>query len=215
MRFKIFPILSALVLLLGACSEPAEEANENGEFDDLFCDQDLASLDIGEDYYEIIENPLIMAGALVHANRFEAGSELDLGEGCVLAQADFEDGDRLYVNDFTYSGGPFSSRYHFILDSEMLTNNFIALNSFDDIDAIAHELGYVPEGVRVFHLEQFYDDEIRIYKFFAGEPSVNELLKAVSDILSLSIDPLAIVVLGEEFEIILSEEFFNEEEPIS
>ncbi len=200
-------ILLAFPFLLGACSEPAGEVG----IEDLLCEAELSALDVGEDYFEIRENPLVMAGALVHANRFEAGSELDLGEGCILAQVDFEDGDKLYIYDFKLGEGAFSSRYQFILESQLGGSEFIALNSFDDIDAIAHELDYAPEELRVYHLEEFVDDEIRIYNFFAGEPSVSELMEAVSTILSRTTDPMVTVVLGEEFQIILSEEFFEEE----
>lgn len=200
-------MLLAFPFLLGACSEPAEEAG----IEDLLCETELSALDIGEDYFEIRKNPLVMAGALVHANRFEAGSDLDYGEGCLLAQVDFEDGDRLYIYDFKMAEGEFSSRYQFIMESHLESENFIALNSFNDIDAIAHELDYAPEELRVYHLDEFADGEIRIYNFFAGEPSVNELMAAVSTILSRTTVPLVTVVLGEQFEIILSEEFFDEE----
>lgn len=199
--------LAICAFLLSACSEPAEEAG----IEDLLCGEELSTLDVGEDYFEIRENPLVMAGALVHATRFEAGTELDLGQGCFLAQVDFEDGDKLYIYNFKLGEGAFSTRYQFILDNQVGGNNFIALNSFNDIDSIAHELDYAPAELRVYHLEEFADGEIRIYNFFAGEPSVNELMEAVSLILSRSTDPMVTVVLGEEFQIILSEEFFEEE----
>lgn len=61
----------------------------------------------------------------------------------------------------------------------------ISLGSYDDTNTIAHEVGTVPEGVRLFHLDGYYDGGARhlTFGFYQGEPSYAEVREAVVQIL--------------------------------
>ncbi|MCH8082501.1 MAG: hypothetical protein IID52_08990 [Proteobacteria bacterium] len=203
-----------LIILISAAVSPLQ-AQDDYFIGDFICDEAQEGLDVGEEYTTLLETPLAlaMATAIVHINRIEAGADLDRGDGCALAVVGLEDGDEIIIYKFRDISGEFASRYHFIIERELEADRTIALNTFADLDAIAHELGYIPEGVRLYNLEAISPETIATHYFFAGEPSVNQLIDYVLVILNdREAPPVQLDLTGEEPTIIFREDLLEGDE---
>ncbi len=201
-----------LIILISGMISPLQAQENDYLIGDYVCDASQESLDFGEEYTTLLESPLALATALVHINRIRAGADLDRDDDCVLALVELEDGDTIVIYKFLDISGEFASRYNFILMSEVDQDRLIALNTFRDVDAIAHELGYIAEGVRLYHLEAISPEEIASHYFFAGEPSVNELVDYVLVILNGDfVPPVRVELDGEEPTIVFREDLLEDE----
>ena len=201
-----------LIILISAAVSPLQ-AQDDYFIGDFICNESDESLDVGEEYTTLLETPLALATAIVHINRIEAGADLDRGDGCALAVVGLEDGDEIIIYKFRDISGEFASRYHFIIERELEADRTIALNTFADLDAIAHELGYIPEGVRLYNLEAISPETIATHYFFAGEPSVNQLIDYVLVILNdREAPPVQLDLTGEEPTIIFREDLLEGDE---
>lgn len=205
-----------LTFLLFIFSGPyaSGQAQEDDYFiGDFICDESQEALNAGDDFTAIQELPLAMIAAFVHINRTDAGAGLDEGDGCVLASVGLEDGDEIIIYKFRDISGEFASRYHFILRSQVESGRLIALNTFSDVDSVAHELSYLEEGVRLYTLELITPEEFSGFYFFAGEPSVNQLIEYVLLILNDQVVPQVRVDLsGEETTIVFREDLLEGDE---
>lgn len=206
-------ILTFLLFIFSGPNASGQAQEDDFFIGDFICDEPQEALNTGDDFTTILELPLAMITAFVHINRTDAGAGLDEGDGCALALVGLEDGDEIIIYKFRDISGEFASRYHFILRSEVDSDRLIALNTFSDVDSVAHELGYIEEDVRLYVLEQITPEEIASFYFFAGEPSANQMIDYVLAILNDRVVPQVRVDLsGEESTIVFREDLLEGDE---
>jgi len=193
---------------------PPLSAQDNGfDIGEMLCPEDQLDLDAGDDYSLKEELPLVMMAAFVHINRSNAGEGINADQGCVLGTVELEGEDEIIIFKYLDISGKFASRYQFVLLSEIETDNIITLNTFSDVDAVAHELELIPTEVRLYHLDAFSPNVVATHALFAGEPSVNELMRYIMSILNGESTPAVTVDMsGEETSIAIREDLLEDEE---
>lgn len=202
-----------LIIFISGLFSPAVAQEEDFFIGDFVCDEAQRDLGAGDEFTTTLELPLVMITAFVHINRTNAGTDLDENDGCALASIVLDNGDEIVILKFLDISGEFASRYQFILMSELESGNMVALNTFSDIDAVAHELELIPAEARLYHLDEFSPDTVATHYLFVGAPSVNQLVGYVIDILNGVSAPMVTVDMsGEETSIIIREDLLEEEE---
>jgi len=204
-------IRTFLIFLIMGLSTPLSAQEDDFDLGDFLCPETERDLDAGDEFTLNEDLSLVMMAAFIHINRSNAGEEVDADDGCVLATVELE-GDELVIFKFLDISGEFASRYQFVLMSEAESDTMIALNTFSDLDAVAHELELIPPEARLYHLDKFAPDYIATHALFVGEPSVNSLINSVMKILYDESTPMITVDLsGEEAAIIIREDLMEEE----
>lgn len=107
----------------------------------------------------------------------------------------FQVGERtlLVYETFTMTP-PRGLRYIFFVTKPTGEDDYrISLGSYDQTNAISHELRETPEGVRLFHLDGYYDGgkRHRTFNFYQGEPNYQTVRKRVVQIVSGKVKALS------------------------
>lgn len=111
----------------------------------------------------------------------------ELVNGPVYCREQFEAADReLMVFEAFELTPPRALKYIFIVLNEEGAEDFrISLGTYDATNAIHHELGDMPEDVRLYHLDGYYDGGAhhKTFSFYEGEPEYPEIRDTVIAIL--------------------------------
>ncbi len=81
---------------------------------------------------------------------------------------------------------PRALKYIFVVLTEEGAEDFrISLGTYDSTNAIHHELGDMPEDVRLYHLDGYYDggSHHKTFSFYEGEPEYSKIRETVIAIL--------------------------------
>lgn len=99
-------------------------------------------------------------------------------EQCVIANR------RVFAFEYFNPQGPRRQYFRFsVVDKEGKEEFYISLGSYDETNAIAHELGEVTKDQRLYHLDQYNKAQHRTYAFYHEKPDYDAVRASVVAIL--------------------------------
>ena len=209
---KLFLGLFA-ALLAASCGEQAEEQAAE---DDIFCENfDTAYLEERE--YQTLEDlPLFMLMSLQHVVFRREGGELGMHDQCLYYAADIIDPDagtseRIFAFKSRQMAGEYPVLYEFRREAQIEGPGFITLSAFQVAQDYAAEVGMVAPGIAIYHLEYYGDERTTIYRVFAGDPPMGDLVTLAANIWFGEEEYIFSVEGVEDATVTFSEKYLEEE----
>lgn len=124
---------------------------------------------------------------------WESGSDPALSSQQLFCRDQFLIGaQKVAAFEYFKPAGPQLVVYSFVVpDSTGKVDHRVTLGSYDTTNKVASELGELPPGKRLFHLDLYRQGHHETYGFFVGQPSYDDIRPVVMEILEGKRKPVA------------------------